>query len=722
MADAQYVIDIAASMPDGDATASELDALTANLMGAGKGADHFQAAIAQVSNALKAAQQASASANEALAAGTAEYRSLERAALQASKAAEKAALQNEGVVPDDLADRVRSTHHELEQFTVRLADLETGAKGAAQAEEELARQLGNVKRLGSHVDKTLAQQNEQLGKLQGSLGAVGGPLGSLGQQIVGPVKGFTELASSIGTARAAMILGAAAAVAIAAAIAALTVALVAGTIAIAAWAVGLADSNRSAGLAQEAFEAMHPDLAALSGDFKALADETGLGADALRGIAKGLKDAGESSDAMSDSLRTAAIAERALGSGGAAAYTQLVKAAADATAEAEKVAEKTGRVPAELAKKVADATAAVDDFAMTAQTKLGGVVARQMMGLDAQGERFKKNINELFGGLNIDPVLEGLQRLVALFDANTEAGQTIKFLFESVFQPLIDQADEAAIAVERFALGFLIGLTKLYISLKPVVRAIEDFFGFEDDSLLSLMGDVKNIGEVVAYGMAALAGAFGLVIAALLAVPATIALAVAAFTAFWQMVGEAGAKAALGIRDAITGALDWVRSIDLMQIGRDILQGMANGISASAGVVRDAVSNAVNGAIRSAKEALGIASPSKVFANFGELTGEGYTEGVEDSSGDAQAALTALVQPPEIPATFSAREEIPARGTPMPAAPAEGGSGGASVNLAGAVFNFYGVANAESATQSFEEVLTRILEGDATKLGTEAPA
>ena len=42
-----------------------------------------------------------------------------------------------------------------------------------------------------------------------------------------------------------------------------------------------------------------------------------------------------------------------------------------------------------------------------------------------------------------------------------------------------------------------------------------------------------------------------------------------------------------------------------------------------------------------------------------------------------------------------------------------------SLDLHGATFNFYGVKDAEDAERSFGEMLTRLLEGDASQLGAE---
>ncbi len=51
----------------------------------------------------------------------------------------------------------------------------------------------------------------------------------------------------------------------------------------------------------------------------------------------------------------------------------------------------------------------------------------------------------------------------------------------------------------------------------------------------------------------------------------------------------------------------------LLQMGTDMMMGLVNGITGAAGFVKDAVTNTVNSAIASAKDALEIASPSKVL-------------------------------------------------------------------------------------------------------------
>jgi hypothetical protein len=69
VADADYVINIAANMPDGAATTEQLDAVIEKLTGASKRSDEFRAAVARVTTELEAAKAVSAQAAAALAAG-----------------------------------------------------------------------------------------------------------------------------------------------------------------------------------------------------------------------------------------------------------------------------------------------------------------------------------------------------------------------------------------------------------------------------------------------------------------------------------------------------------------------------------------------------------------------------------------------------------------------------------------------------------------------------
>ena len=76
------------------------------------------------------------------------------------------------------------------------------------------------------------------------------------------------------------------------------------------------------------------------------------------------------------------------------------------------------------------------------------------------------------------------------------------------------------------------------------------------------------------------------------------------------------------------GVMSFFRGIDLFDIGKNIINGLINGVKSMARNLVDSVKGVVNGAIEGAKRLLGIASPSKLFFQFGRFVDEGFIEGL----------------------------------------------------------------------------------------------
>lgn len=78
----------------------------------------------------------------------------------------------------------------------------------------------------------------------------------------------------------------------------------------------------------------------------------------------------------------------------------------------------------------------------------------------------------------------------------------------------------------------------------------------------------------------------------------------------------------------------------LFDVGKDMLKGLWAGIESLAGWIWDKISGFFNDTIVGGiKTLLGIASPSKVFAQMGAFSAQGYAEGFEDSMSDASKAI-----------------------------------------------------------------------------------
>lgn len=659
MADASYTVDVAAEF---------------------SGASRASAAIDQLTDRLTKAGNASTAAAQALSAGHAQYAKLEQAALQAAKAEERASAK--GFVPTEVHQNAALAAASVNLYATDLNLLEKNAATAAAEQSKLSEALSAAKKSQAEAAKAAAENEHQHKNFEKGLREVGGPLGEISRRVTESKERFGKLSEAVGESDATLLVAGGAASTFAVAAAAAVAVVIAATIAFAAYAVSLADSNREIALSSEAFEAMNPKVAKLHDEIDQLTGVTGLSADAVEKIAKQLTDAHIAANQLPGALQAATLAERALGSGGASQFLASMQASGKSVAA----------------------------FSAITTNKLQGVVAKQMLGLGQQSQTLKWNLSQVFGGLNIDPVLEGVSKLVGLFDTTTSSGQAIKFLFETIFQPLIDNAKDAGTVIEAFALGFEIGMVKLYIALKPTIKAIGEFFGQHDPSLADTLTLVTSASEKIAPVVAAAVVGFtaaAIVMTALAAISFTVAAAV-----FLLPVALAAAAIWLEVKflGAVKSVYDFLSSIDLGQIGVQWITGLVNGISSGAGAVVHAITGVVQGGIDSAKQLLGIHSPSKVFAEIGGNTALGFAGGIDDAAPRAQSALENLVDP------------TPAQSAAGGSAGAQRGgagtqTGGASANLSGATFNFYGVKDAEDAESKFGELLTRILEGDAAQLG-----
>lgn len=91
----------------------------------------------------------------------------------------------------------------------------------------------------------------------------------------------------------------------------------------------------------------------------------------------------------------------------------------------------------------------------------------------------------------------------------------------------------------------------------------------------------------------------------------------------------------------ISAAADAFGEYDWLSIGSNIVNGIINGISAGAASLFSSLRGLASDALASAKEALGIESPSKVFRDqVGRYISEGIAEGIEDFSPEVAVERT----------------------------------------------------------------------------------
>lgn len=81
----------------------------------------------------------------------------------------------------------------------------------------------------------------------------------------------------------------------------------------------------------------------------------------------------------------------------------------------------------------------------------------------------------------------------------------------------------------------------------------------------------------------------------------------------------------------IVSAFDTIKNINLVEIGKNIIQGLINGITSMAGSVVNKAQEIANGITNTIKGALNIHSPSRVMMEMGQNVGEGMAIGMDQS-------------------------------------------------------------------------------------------
>jgi phage-related protein len=127
----------------------------------------------------------------------------------------------------------------------------------------------------------------------------------------------------------------------------------------------------------------------------------------------------------------------------------------------------------------------------------------------------------------------------------------------------------------------------------------------------------------------------------------------------WKGAWETIKGTAKTIMDNIVG---FFKGIDLAQIGKNIIQGLVNGIGGMIGTVKKKVQEIAALIPKGVKDFLGIHSPSRVMMELGVNTGEGFQLGLKDQLAKIKAAALDMASAalPEAP-QLSLAYETPSR-------------------------------------------------------------
>lgn len=133
---------------------------------------------------------------------------------------------------------------------------------------------------------------------------------------------------------------------------------------------------------------------------------------------------------------------------------------------------------------------------------------------------------------------------------------------------------------------------------------------------------------------------------------------------------EAALKSSFG---SVTSGLSWDASKNAQDIGKNIADGTEKGFNSKKWTLKARITSYFQDMVKGVKKALGIASPSKVFAEIGKFTAEGYTIGLEKTMAKDMRSIQSAF---ELSADVAA-----AAGAPQPVTYATTEYGGFTINV-----------------------------------------
>lgn len=175
-----------------------------------------------------------------------------------------------------------------------------------------------------------------------------------------------------------------------------------------------------------------------------------------------------------------------------------------------------------------------------------------------------------------------------------------------------------------------------------------------------------------------------------------VQILVSLWTGFWEQFVNIITAAWEGIKGAILHLWEYIKReftewVDRMKnLGVQIMQGLLDGLVSMFDRIRQRVSDFVSGITSKVKSVLGIASPSKVFAEIGQNIGEGLAKGIEGTARLVDRATDALIPEVSLPAAAPAVAAV------------AGGGGGYNITL-----NVYGSVGVDDIAERLVQAIRR---------------
>lgn len=529
-----------------------------------------------------------------------------------------------------LKAQIASTRSAVSQATLAMQRQGATIDGLNKRHAELARKAEETAKAEEDAKKKLGEKKSLLDQLRGKYEDAGGAAGVL----------------------------AAGSLALAAAVVALGAAVVSGVVAFGRWVIAGADAARTMALMRESALGSASDAAALGTQIDALAGRVPLSREKIGELGLAMHRAGIGGQTLVDSMR--AIAGATAGMDDAAGNQlkgilergklsqrlqinplELQGSGLRLDDVAKKLAGNLGvgiaqakRALVEGRVKLADGAKALAD---AVDERFGETNKKKTLGLDVQAKRLGENLGKLTDGVKIEPLLEGVSRLVNLFSDSTVAGAALKEIVTLAGNTLTGALTKGIpLAEAGFKKVVIAGLDIAIMALQGKKR-FEEWFSQSNLSRVDWLSlAIKGIGIAADGALFSAKLLAGMIIGVYGFAAEKVDTLLGAFFA---------------VKAGMASLSSFAKTLDFEALGRDIVSGLIRGLKGALpgvgetiGLLSDAIKNRFKGDMK-------IQSPSKVFAEYGENTGEGYAGGVRRSSGGAQEAISDMVEVPSVVGT-----------------------------------------------------------------------
>ena len=592
----------------------------------------------------------------------------------------------------------------FKQLRDQLATKKASLASAQEAYVKLGGSFGNIKQAATESARGFAGTGASIRQLAAAAGETDGPLGNM-------IRAFGKLKMG-GTVGVIL--------AIVGTVLLLMTGVAAATVALTRFALVSADAARSQRLFLEAATGGRVAADALTTTLDNVAGRVAMAHGQLEELALSLARSGLEGRALDAALSAVATTSTVMGQAAGSALQSIaerarqtrrfvlgafdlqgtgLKLADVTTALAKRFNVSFGAAQAALQNgtvRIEDGLEALD---AAVQAKFGKIARAQLLAFSFQMQKAHENVSRLFAGVNIEPFLEALHDVLSVLEQSTITGRALRAMAETALNPLLAELAKLGPIAKAFFQGMVIGALFIIVAVLRLRQVFADAFG----GIRTHIDWVKvamyaGIAVVVALTGAAiaLAAAFVIVAAALLIASIPFLLLVALIVGAVVGIGYLIAILSVGFAKVV----GFLRGLDFAAIGQQLIAGLIDGITSGVGLVIDAVKGLGQSAMAALKSTLGIASPSKVFAEFGGYTAEGFAQGVEGGSGRVDDAVGAMVATPSQPTASSA------------------GVGGqkAGGNTYQIINHFYGRSEDDDLVTKIRQVMTEVFTGAAIEM------